>query len=155
MNSQQIPTTTPAHRRSVGGFTLVELIVTVAVLAILVGLAVPSFQTTMQRNRLATTSNELLAAVQASRSEALRLNQTVRFCTTAADWQMTRQSDGSVLKQGSIPSQATVGAFCVDFRGDGMPYDTAGTLMTNGNLPVAVGSYAKTVVIRLGSANVQ
>lgn len=137
------------------GFTLVELIVTVAVFAILVAMAAPSFQATMQRNRLATTANELLAAAQASRSEALRLNQTVRFCTTAANWQMTRQSDGTLMKQGSIASEAVVGAFCVDFRGDGMSYNTDGSPMTNGNLPVSVGSYSKAVVIRVGSANVE
>jgi type IV fimbrial biogenesis protein FimT len=156
VNSLQISTARlNKSQHAADGFTLVELMVTVAVFAILASIAIPSFQTTIQRNRLSTTANELLAAVQASRSEALRLNQTVRFCTTPADWQMTRQSDGTVLKQGSIASQATVGAFCADFRGDGMSYNTDGSPMTNGNLPVTVGSYSKAVVIRVGSANVQ
>lgn len=155
MNTHQTSQARAPRRLAARGFTLVELIVTVAVFAILMAVAVPSFQTTMQRNRLTTQANELLAAVQASRSEALRLNQTVRFCTTASNWQMTRQSDGTLLKQGAIASQATVGVLCADFRGDGMSYNLDGSPMTNGNLPVAVGSHAKAVIIRVGSANVE
>ncbi|WP_181179257.1 GspH/FimT family pseudopilin [Methylibium rhizosphaerae] len=156
MNTQHTPAKRPIPAlRAAAGFTLVELIVTVAVFAILASIAIPSFQATMQRNRLATTANELLAGIQAARSEALRSNQTVRFCTTAANWQMTRQSDGTVLRQGDISSQSTVGAFCADFRGDGLSYATDGTLMTNGNLPVTVGPHSKSLVVRLGSANVQ
>lgn len=148
-------TANPAICRPSQGFTLVELMVAVALLAILLGLAVPSFQTTIARNRLSTQANELLSALQASRSEALRRNRTVRFCTTATNWQMTLQADGTLLKQGDLSPDATVGVLCADFRGDGLSYATNGALMTNGKLPVSVSADSKTVFIKMGSAHVE
>ena len=41
------------------GFTLVELMVTIAVVAILATIAFPSFQSTLRSNRIATAGNEM------------------------------------------------------------------------------------------------
>ncbi len=81
------------------GFTLPELMVTVAVAVILLGLAVPSFRDTIIRNRLATQANELVTALNLARSEAIKRGVRVTVCKTAdpnaaspscsssADWQ--------------------------------------------------------------------
>jgi type IV fimbrial biogenesis protein FimT len=66
------------------GFTLLELMVAITVLGILTALAVPSFTTTINRNRLAGQSNELLAAMQFARSEAIRTSASVTFCGAAS-----------------------------------------------------------------------
>jgi type IV fimbrial biogenesis protein FimT len=50
------------------GFTLVELMVTVAVVAILSAIAYPSFQGTLRSNRLAAGHNELLGLVNLARN---------------------------------------------------------------------------------------
>lgn len=65
-----------------GGFTLVELMVTLAVLAVLLGIAVPSFQNITNRNRLTAITNEMVAALQLARVEAVRRNARVTFCPT-------------------------------------------------------------------------
>lgn len=65
------------------GFTLLELMATIAVFGILVALAVPSFTTMMNRNRLTAEANELLAGIQYARMEAIRTNSRVTFCGTA------------------------------------------------------------------------
>src|SRR5690606_510305 len=65
---------------AVGGFTLIELLVTLAVLAVVLGLAVPSFQGIIQQNRLAAATNELVAAAQRARAEANRRNRQVALC---------------------------------------------------------------------------
>lgn len=64
------------------GFTLIELMVAVAVLAILTALALPSFQGTLRSNRIATTTNELLASISMARSEAIRSTHGGGVCTS-------------------------------------------------------------------------
>lgn len=66
-----------------GGFTLVELMVTIAVLAIMAGLAVPSFQAAINANRLTGSTNELVNALQTARMEAIRRNQRAAVCLSA------------------------------------------------------------------------
>lgn len=63
-----------------GGFTLVELMVTVAVAAVLVLVAVPSFNNMILSNRLATTANALVSAINVAQMNAIKLNATTQFC---------------------------------------------------------------------------
>ena len=64
------------------GFTLIELAVTVAVLAILLAIAFPSFETMINQNRLTAASNEVIAALQHARLEAVRRNGRVAICNS-------------------------------------------------------------------------
>jgi type IV fimbrial biogenesis protein FimT len=62
------------------GFTLMELMVTVAVAAILLFVGVPTFQETINNNRLTSNANALLAALNLARSEAIKRNVRVTLC---------------------------------------------------------------------------
>lgn len=62
------------------GFTAVELVVTVAIVAILAALAVPSFNSMILGSRLTAGANDLVAALQLARMEAIRLNARVDVC---------------------------------------------------------------------------
>lgn len=62
------------------GFTLIELVVTLAIGAILLGLASPSFQATILNNRIATHTNDFLSALSLARSEALKRDKPVVLC---------------------------------------------------------------------------
>lgn len=68
--------------RKQAGFTLIELMVTIAVLAVIVTLAVPSFQDTINSNRLTSAANETSAVLQGARMEAVRLNKAIVVCPT-------------------------------------------------------------------------
>lgn len=65
------------------GFTLVEMMVTVVVLAIVITVAVPSFASLITSNRLTAEANDSLSAFYLARAEAIKLNQTVRLCHSA------------------------------------------------------------------------
>lgn len=58
--------------RSAKGFTLIELMVTLAVLAILAAVGIPSFQRLAAENRVSSQANSTQAALQFARSEALK-----------------------------------------------------------------------------------
>ena len=65
------------------GFTLVELITAVAVLAVLVALAVPNFNDATLSARLNGFANSLVASAQIARSEAIKRNSTITLCKSA------------------------------------------------------------------------
>jgi type IV fimbrial biogenesis protein FimT len=69
--------------KGVKGFTLIELMVTIAVLAIIVTIAIPSFQDIIERNRVVTQANNILSAVQLARSEAVKRGETITLTANA------------------------------------------------------------------------
>lgn len=62
------------------GFTLIELMVAVAVLAVTLTIGVPSFRETIQTNRMATQANEFVAALALARSEAIKRGTRTTLC---------------------------------------------------------------------------
>lgn len=66
------------------GFTLVELLVTMSVLAVMSAIALPSFQQFMAENRAQGKAVELAAALKTAQTEALRRNREVVFTLTSS-----------------------------------------------------------------------
>lgn len=61
------------------GFTLIELMITITILAILLGVAVPSFQTWFQNIQIRNAAESVTNGIQRARAEAVTRNTTVRF----------------------------------------------------------------------------
>lgn len=62
------------------GFTLIELMVVIIIVAILLTIGVPSFEYVTTANRVSTEVNGLLGDLQYARSEAIKEGQTVTVC---------------------------------------------------------------------------
>ena len=62
------------------GFTLIELMFTIVVLAVLLGIGVPNFRDFIRNSRLSAAANDLLADVNLTRSEAVKRRVPVTLC---------------------------------------------------------------------------
>lgn len=81
----------PAGRAQ--GFTIVELMITLLVAAVLTLIAVPSFSNIINSNRLTTATNAMIGALNTARMEAIKRNGSVQFCSNVAATNATGTTD--------------------------------------------------------------
>jgi type IV fimbrial biogenesis protein FimT len=160
--------------RPEAGFTMIELMITIMVGAILMAIAVPSFQSMIAGNRLTTQANDLIGAINYARSEAISHNTTATFCrantesdTTCAgssgawgSW-IVRDAAGTVLRSGvvnvyggDISLNSTLINDSAAFSSDGLAR-TGGALITDRTFTVCADNISadniRTVTIGAGS----
>jgi type IV fimbrial biogenesis protein FimT len=106
------------------GFTLIELMVTLVIAAILMMVAVPSFVSFQKNTELTSAANSLLAAINAARGEAMKRGMSVIVVPTGngSDWKTgwvvvvdkntprtyTATEDNTVLTQAKVPSGISI-----------------------------------------------
>ena len=146
--------------RPAGGFTLVELAITVAVLSVMMAMAAPLFTGMTNGNRLTSNANEIVAAMQIARSEAVRRNTRTSFCESSngtsctngspwRGWLVFADADNDtivdadeIVRTGVIEAPVQVAASpniinnTVVFRADGLAY--AGNDMLEANMRVCL-----------------
>lgn len=83
MDPSRHPATIPVPAR---GFTVIELVITVAVLAILVAIATPSFRELSLNNRATSATNNLLADLALARNEAVKTARTAFVTANGGNW---------------------------------------------------------------------
>ncbi|MEH6798360.1 MAG: GspH/FimT family pseudopilin [Halopseudomonas sabulinigri] len=89
--------------RRESGFTLLELMITLVVAAIILGLAVPSFQRTIARNAVKATTQDLVATLNAARAQSMSSRTAVTVKPESGGW-----GDGWSLEyQSSVESDET------------------------------------------------
>lgn len=69
------------------GFSLIELMVTLAIASILMMVAIPSFNESVKSSRLSTSINGLAASLNLARSESIKRNLPVTVRKSGAEWE--------------------------------------------------------------------
>lgn len=98
--------------KKAAGFTLVELMIVVGIVAIMAVLAFPSFSQQIMQDRVVTTANQLNSVYKYARSEAVKRDRDIKLVVSGENWQVKASVDGveTVLKEFVIQHQGvTVG----------------------------------------------
>jgi type IV fimbrial biogenesis protein FimT len=83
----------PSTRRRSAGLTLIELVITLAILAILVGLAVPTFGARIDRGRLQRAAETLAGDITEARFEATRRARPMFVNSGQSGWAISQSAD--------------------------------------------------------------
>lgn len=112
------------------GFTLIELVVTMSVVAILLTIGIPSFRYVTSSNRTSGEINDLLGSMQLARAEAMRQGQTVTICASQDHATCSGQSTwntGWIIFAGTGNPSNSAPVIRLE-----MPFTGADTLQANG-----------------------
>ncbi len=135
------------NHKHLTGFSIIELMLTIAVAGVILSLGVPSFQSLIERNQLTSGINQFVSSMSLARSEAIKRNQRVLICPSSDGQQCSggqyengwivfvdRNSNASrqagteelIWVNGSLPTSMTLrGKGCCD---DKIPYLASGQI---------------------------
>lgn len=149
-------------RKQSFGFSLIELMVGIAILSILLAIAVPNFRAMIINSQVRNASESIANGLQKARAEAVARNTNVSFVLGAAaagtytSWTVSQVSDGAVIEsrdssEGSANVTRTVvpaNATTVTFNSFGRVVDA--TPLTQVNLAATDSTKSLRVTIGVG-----
>ena len=125
--------------RKNSGFTITELMVTIAVIAILASLAIPNFIAWLPNYRLRSGAEEIQSTLQFARLTAIKRNATTKVSfDTANETYRAFVVGGQTIRGGRMPAGIDIDS--TDFGGDSVEFNSrgiatpAGTAVVRNNL---------------------
>jgi type IV fimbrial biogenesis protein FimT len=144
----------PAPTSRVSGFTLIELVVTLAIFAVLALLGIPSFQQWIKEGQIRTTAESIKSGLSQARQLAIKSNSPMKFTlspSTDMRWNVTDPSNAVLAKaviEGGVGNVITVtptppptppALFSITFTGAGQTQP--GSINANCPTPGNPGSF--------------
>lgn len=84
------------------GFTVIEMMMVVAILGVLIAIAAPSFSSIIESQRAKSVASDLHTALTLARSEAIKRNRDMTLAAKSSNWingwQMTDPDTGAVIE---------------------------------------------------------
>ncbi|HEY4541471.1 MAG TPA: GspH/FimT family pseudopilin [Noviherbaspirillum sp.] len=152
------------------GFTLTELMAVVAIAAILLGLAVPGMRSLVQSQQITTAANDLLTAINLTRSEAIQRGRRVDLVPAdGSHWnsgwlifvddnnnQVADKGERIIHTRDALPADLTIKAKLTG-TDDYIAYQGSGRTRTNassqtpmaGTLSLAIGNHERRIIINM------
>lgn len=128
------------------GLTLIELLVSIAVMAVLLAIAVPSFQTLRQQYTVRSAGMAIYSDLQLARSESIKRNSAVTVCFTGTgtlnwSYQLRDSADcsGDILEATNAQNFPSV-VLTSSYGGNLLTFRPRRNTLTSGNVTLSNGS---------------
>jgi type IV fimbrial biogenesis protein FimT len=140
-------------RRASRGFTAVELMIVVVIVAILTAMAGPWMGHMVRAQRLRTASFDMNSSLQLARSEAIKRNVSITVAPNSGNWAagwVIQDANGNVLKrQEAFDTLGITGPPNIIFTGSGRISAGAGLIIITADLGAGQGVQCRYVTVDL------
>jgi len=144
------------HPRRMGGFSIIELVIVIAIMSIVAAIAVPSIQSSVQLYRLRSAASSVQGVIQTTRYQAISSGYPFAVVFSKANSTYQVQSDPTNTNTfgnvgGTVPLSGSSAAATIDqdatlqFRPSGL------VIATTGTTTVQVSYYGNTETVQVSS----
>jgi len=153
------------------GFTLIELMVVIAIAGILLLVGVPSLNSYFQNNNIITTSNHINSFIALARSEALKRGHQIIVCRSSGTTSclnsgnniiivsdldnngLFNNSDSMLKTMTAVENQSGISIYFQGFTNGSLVFTSLGTPLSNGQIEICDNTLtveAKAMIINMG-----